>query len=196
MKWRFAGVFLLAFALLLVAWWAIDFARWYRVAVLSTAQFLSPIVNGWWLDFDQPGAAGDAIFRSGERKLHLLIQLSSLSMGVVPFLALVLATPGLGLRRASVAAVVGSVLYLLIDVAVVLAYPFIIDRPNVLKDTLGVFSGLVAFVVAPLGLWFVLTYPALQALWGLSERVTGSSNQAKASAPTSSVASTRSTRGR
>jgi hypothetical protein len=33
---------------------------------------------------------------------------------------------------------------------------------------MGVFSGLVAFVVAPLALWFVLTYPVLRPLWQLT----------------------------
>jgi hypothetical protein len=33
---------------------------------------------------------------------------------------------------------------------------------------MGVFTGLMAFVVAPLGLWFVLTYSALRPLWQLT----------------------------
>ncbi|MBI4515332.1 MAG: hypothetical protein HY699_05895 [Deltaproteobacteria bacterium] len=168
MKWRFAAIFLLAFALLQALWWANDCASRFRLAVLATAQVVSPIVNGWWLEYDPPGKAGEAVFRAGDRKLHLLLQLPALSMGLVPFLALVLATPGLGIKRAAVAGAAGGVLYLLIDVAVVLAYPLIMDRPNALKDTLGVFSGLMAFVVAPLGLWFALTYSTLRSLWGLS----------------------------
>jgi hypothetical protein len=163
MKWRFAGIFLLSFALLLVLWWAADVATLFRSVVLTIARAISPLVNGWWIDVKP----NDAIFRSGSRKLHLLVQLPQLSMGMVPFLALVAATPGIGLKRATIAAAVGSALYVLIDVGVVLAYPFIIDQPNVFKDTLGVFSGLVAFVVAPLGLWFVMTYPELRALWQL-----------------------------
>jgi hypothetical protein len=30
-----------------------------------------------------------------------------------------------------------------------------------------VFTGLLAFVVAPLGLWFIMTYSALRQLWHL-----------------------------
>ena len=45
-------------------------------------------------------------------------------------------------------------------------YEFELVHP-VSKDTLGVFSGLVAFVVGPLGLWFILTYPALRSVWQL-----------------------------
>ena len=97
----------------------------------------------------------------------MLLQLPALSMGLMPFLSLVVATPGLGWKRATVTAIGGAVLYFLVDVIIVLAYPPIMDHPNIVKDTLGVFSGLVAFVVAPLGLWFVLTYPALRSIWQL-----------------------------
>jgi len=168
-KWRFAGVFLLAFAGLLTVWWVVDFARFYEAAVLAAARVVSPIVNGWWLDYGRPGSVAEAIFRSGDRQLKMLLQLPALSMGLVPFVALVVATPGIGARRATITAVVGAVLYWLIDVVVVLVYPLIMDHPNVFKDTMGVFSGLVAFVVAPLALWFVLTYPVLRPLWQLTE---------------------------
>ena len=168
MKWRFAGKFLLTFAVLVTLWWAIDFARLYRSAVLATVQVLSPVVNGWWLDYDLPGMVDPVVFRSGDRRLAMLLQLPALSMSLMPFLALVVATPGLGRKRTAATLTLGSGLYFLIHVAVILAYPLIMDRPNVVKDTLGVFSGLVAFVLAPLGLWFVLTYPALRSLWQLA----------------------------
>jgi hypothetical protein len=167
-KWRFAGVFLVAFAALLTVWWAIDFARFYEAAVLAAARVVSPIVNGWWLDYGRPGSAAEAVFRSGQRELKMLLQLPALSMGLVPFIALVTATPGIGVKRAAITALAGSLLYWLIDVIVVLVYPLIMDHPNMFKDTMGVFSGLVAFVVAPLALWFVLTYPVLRPLWQLT----------------------------
>ena len=168
MKWRFAATFLLTFAVLVVLWWLSDFARHYRQSVLATVQLHSPVVNGWFLDYDRPGTIDPVVFHYADRQLPMLLQLPALSMGLMPFLALVVATPGLGAERKVVTLVLGSVLFFLIHVAVVLAYPVIMDRPNTLKDTLGVFSGLVAFVVAPLGLWFVLTYPALRAVWQLS----------------------------
>ncbi|MFI5395547.1 MAG: hypothetical protein ACHQ9S_08440 [Candidatus Binatia bacterium] len=170
MKWRFAGKFLLAFAVLLVLWWWVNFADLYRMAVLSTVQLLSPAVNGWWLDFDRPNPVGDVVFRSGKQQLAMLLQLPALSMGLVPLLSLILATPGFRVRQAAIRCVLGVVLYFVLDVAVILAYPFIMDRPNIVKDTLGVFTGLMAVVVAPLGLWFVLTYSALRPLWQLTPR--------------------------
>jgi hypothetical protein len=89
-------------------------------------------------------------------------------MGLVPLLSLIVATPGLGARQTAVRGLIGAVLYFLIDLIVVLAYPLIMDQPNVFKDTMGVFTGLIAFVVAPLGLWFILTYSALRPLWQLT----------------------------
>jgi hypothetical protein len=170
MKWRFAGIFLVSFALLLVVWSLVDCAQRYRSAVLATVQVVSPVVNGWWLDYDRPGLVNDVAFRSGDQQLPMLVQLPALSMGIVPLLSLVLATPGLGLRGKVTRALIGAILYFLLDVVVVLAYPLIMERPNIIKDTAGVFSGLMAFVVAPLGLWFILTYRTLEPLWRLSPR--------------------------
>ena len=168
MKWRFAGKFLISFAILIVLWARSDFGTHYRTAALAAVHALSPVVNGWQLEHDQPGAIADILFRSGNRELPMLLQLPALSMGLVPFVSLVLATPGQGVKRAALNVVLGSGLYFLVHVIVLLAYPLIMDRPNAVKDTLGVFTGLMAFVVAPLGLWFVLTYPALRSLWQLS----------------------------
>jgi hypothetical protein len=171
MKWRFAVRFLVTFAALVVFWWVTDFAQVYRKAALATVQVLSPVVNGWWLDYDQPGLIDAVVYRSGHRQLPMLLQLPALSMGLMPFLSLVAATPGLGWRRGVLTAALGAVLYFCIHVAVVLVYPLIMDQPNVVKDTIGVFSGLIAFVVAPLGLWFVLTYRTLRSIWQLTPDV-------------------------
>jgi len=170
MKWRFAVKFLLGFTVLLTVWSWTNFADFYRNAVLTTAQQLSPMVNGWWLQFDKPNPVGEVIFRFGNRQLAMLVQLPALSMGLVPLLSLIVATPGLRLRQLALRGLIGVLLYSLVDVIVVLAYPLIMDQPNVFKDTMGVFTGLMAFVVAPLGLWFVLTYSALRPLWQLTPK--------------------------
>ncbi len=169
MKWRFAGKFLLAFTILLTLWSWSNFAHFYRTAVLTLVQQVSPMVNGWWLEFDRPNRAGNIVYKFGNQQLAMLIQLPALSMGIVPLMSLILATPGLRVWQAALRGLLGAFLYFLIDVAVVLAYPPIMDHPNVIKDTMGVFSGLMAFVVAPLGLWFLLTYSALRPLWQLTE---------------------------
>lgn len=166
LKWRFAVAFLLTFALLVVVWWEFRVANHYRDAALAVAQTLSPTVSGWWLEYDP--AAPDPVFRLANRELPMPLDLGALSMGLMPFVSLVVATPGLRRGRRLFAIGVGCVLYFAIHVTVVVSYPLIMDRPNVFKDTMGVFSGLVAFVVAPLALWFVLTYPALRGVWHLS----------------------------
>ena len=168
MKWRFALRFLTTFALLIPIWWAVDFGPLYRSAALSLAQIISPITNGWLLEFDRPGFVDDAVFLRGDQTLPMLLQLPALAMGLMPLISLIVATPGQTPARIAVCVVAGSVLYLLVDVLVVLVYPFIMDQPNTFKDTVGVFSGLVAFVVAPLGIWFGLTYPALSSIWQLT----------------------------
>lgn len=168
MKWRFALKFLLAFTVLLTLWSWTNFAHLYRNAVLTLVQQVSPMVNGWWLQFDRPNPAGDVVFRFGNRELAMLLELTVLSMGLVPLLSLIVATPGLGVRQTTLRGLIGAGLYFLVDVMVVLAYPLIMDQPNVFKDTMGVLTGLIAFVVAPLGLWFILTYSALRSLWQLT----------------------------
>lgn len=169
MKWRFAAKFLLSFAVLMVLWAQVDFGVRYRSAAIAVVQVLSPLVNGWQLEHDRPGASADIVFRAGSSELPMLLQLPALSMGLVPFVSLIVATPGQSMRRIAVNALLGSVLYFAIHVIVILAYPFIMVHPNAVKDTLGVFTGLMAFVVAPLGLWFVLTYPALRSLWQIGQ---------------------------
>ena len=169
MKWRFAAKFLTSFAILMVLWGRTDFGDHYRTAALAVVQFLSPIVNGWQLEHDKPGAVATILFHSGNRDLPMQLDLPALSMGLVPFVSLIVATPGQRVKRIAINVLLGCVLYFLIHVIVVLAYPAILDRPNRVKDTLGVFTGLLAFVVAPLGLWFVLTYPALRSLWQIGQ---------------------------
>lgn len=181
MKWRFAGTFLAMFAVLTVIWWWTDFGELYRVAVLAGAQVFSPLLHGWYLEFDTPGLVNAAAFKRGSESLAMQLQLPQLAMGVLPLVSLIVATPRQTWRRAAVASVAGCVLYYFVDVFVVSIYPLFMDQRmggapqnfvNMIKDTVGVFSGLVAFVVAPLAIWFVLTYPALNSVWQLTAKAT------------------------
>src|SRR5438046_1190040 len=100
MKWRFAAKFTLTFALLIGVWWCFDVATYYRSAALKTAQIVSPVVNGWWLEYDHPGLSSEVVFRRENRELPMVLELPALSMGLMPFLSLLVATPGLGWKRA------------------------------------------------------------------------------------------------
>lgn len=167
MKGRFAILFLLTFTVLVLVWWAIDFGVLYRSAALATVRTVSPAINGWFLEYDLAGKADAVVYRSGNVQLPMLLQLPALSMALLPLLSLIAATPGIGLRRGLLTALLGAGAFFLLHVGIVLLYPVIMDKPNALKDAIGVFSGLLGFVVGPLGLWFVLTYPVLRPLWQL-----------------------------
>lgn len=169
MKGRFALRFLLTFTVLIALWWQFDVPGQYRLVALATTQLISPIINGWWLDFDQPGMIDSVVFRRENVQMPMLLNVSLLSMSLMPFLSLMAATPGMGWRRGPLVAGLGVLLFFLFHQAVLLTYPWIMDRPNFLKDTVGIFSGLVAFVVGPLGLWFALTYPTLRSVWQLGQ---------------------------
>jgi hypothetical protein len=144
-------------------------------------QLISPIVSGWFLHFDDPAVAG-TVFRRGRQYLPMALQLPALSMGMMPLVSLIVATPGQTIKRAAGAALLGCLLYFLVDVVVVSIYPLFMDQRmggapqtliDVVKDTVGVFSGLLAFVVAPLAIWFVVTYPALRSVWQLTPPQSG-----------------------
>ncbi len=91
-------------------------------------------------------------------------------MAQVPLLALIWATPGLGFRGTLVRSIVGLVAFFLVHVSVLLVYPVLLANPNWFMDTIGVFTGLLSFVLAPQLLWFVLTYTRLKELWQLGGR--------------------------
>lgn len=176
MKWRFAAIFLTTFAILTVGWWATEFGDLYRVAAFKAVQVISPIIGGWFLHFDEPGMAG-AVFRRGSQTLPMALRLPALSMGLMPLVSLIVATPGQSIKRIAGAALLGCFLYFAVDVIVVSIYPLFMDQRmggapetflDIVKDTVGVFSGLLAFVVAPLAIWFVVTYPALRSVWQLT----------------------------
>lgn len=166
MRWRFAVKFLLAFAAVIVAWWALSLGEVYRDALHWTAGATSPLLTGWWLDTRAVATGGRAVFRFGADEIPLWLNLPVVAMSLMPLFSLLVATPGQSLKQLLLRLPVAIVACVAIHTAVVLAYPWIMHEPNALKDTVGVFSGLVAFVVTPLGVWFALTYPTLRSLWG------------------------------
>lgn len=164
MKLRFAVRFLLTFSLLVSLWWRLDLGDLYSAALLRLVGWLSPAVNGWWLD---PTASPPA-FTRGAESIPLYLNLPAIAMGMMPLTSLIVGTPGQAIRQILLRIALGIALYFAVDAAVVLAYPAFMYDPNTIKDTVGVFSGMVAFVVAPLGIWFVVTYPTLRSLWQLA----------------------------
>lgn len=167
MRWRFAVKFLATFAAVIPLWWALSLGELYRDAVHLIVGWTSPLLTGWWLDAGAVSSGGHALFRRGADEVPLLLNLPAIAMSLMPLTSLLVATPGQSLRLLAVRLPLAVGLCLAIHAAVVLAFPWIVHEPNPVKDTVGVFSGLLAFVVAPLGVWFGLTYPTMRGLWGI-----------------------------
>lgn len=166
-KSAFVLRFLAMFALLIVIGAALDGPAYYARALTGAARVISPTVTGWWLE-ERPSATGPRLwFRAGNKELRLLLSLESLSLGLIPFLALLSATPGLAIRRWLSAAAIGSLAFFLLDLVVVLIYPALVTQPNALTDITGTFLGLLTFVGAPIILWFALTFDRLRNVWRL-----------------------------
>jgi hypothetical protein len=178
-KLAFVGRFLGGFAALIAIGWLTNAPAHYARLLEALGAVLSPLTNGWWLE-RRPTAQGVTLwFRHGTQELKLLLSLESLSLGLLPLIALIAATPGLGWRRALGAVAIGSALFFALDLIVVLLYPLLVSTPNALTDIVGTFLGLLTFVGAPIILWFVLTFDRLRSVWRLDGRFTAEAQRAQ-----------------
>ncbi len=159
-KGRFLGACLLLFALLLGAWKGTQSGRWYTDGVLASAAIVGPMLHGWVLE-TRADEAGPVWVHGGNR-VKLSLQFDALAVGVVPLLALLAATPGLPLRRRATVMCVGVGLNFLADVLIVALFPVLVFYKNPFTDVVGTFLGLIAFVGAPVIIWFALTFRELQ----------------------------------
>lgn len=159
-KARFLGIFLFVFAGLLVIWQLTPAARWYTDVMVGVGSLIGPALHGWVL---QPGASGGPpSWARGADRVDLAIQFDALAVGVVPLLALLAATPALGLRRRVILMIAGCAINVLIDGLIVALFPLLVFYKNAFTDVIGTFLGLVAFVGAPVIIWFTLTFRELQ----------------------------------
>jgi len=161
-KARFFFTFLIVFAVLLVVWRGSEAGRWYAQGMLACAGVVGPMIHGWVLE----GALGSdraPVWVHGSDQVQASIQFDALSVGVVPVLALLAATPGLALRRRGVLMLTGGLLCFLIDTLIVALFPLLVFYKNAFTDVIGTFLGLIAFVGAPVIIWFALTFNELQA---------------------------------
>lgn len=160
-KLRFLCVFLVSFALLLVVWQWADGARWYARGLLAGAALLGPALHGWVLETAADGVTAPT-WVHGDRHVRASVQFDALAVGLVPLLALLLATPAVSMRRRALLLAVGATLYLLVDTFVVALFPVLVFYKNPFTDVLGTFLGLITFVGAPVIIWFALTFRQLQ----------------------------------
>ncbi|MCK6553556.1 hypothetical protein L6Q96_03060 [Candidatus Binatia bacterium] len=160
-KIRFLAVFLSVFAVLLVVWRLTPLAQWYTDAMIAVGSIAGPALHGWVLrPPSQPGGAPSWV-RGGDR-VDLAIQFDALAVGVVPLLALLAATPGLGARRRAILMGVACIINVLIDGLIVALFPLLVYYKNAFTDVIGTFLGIVAFVGAPVIIWFALTFRELK----------------------------------
>ena len=160
-KVRFVGTFLFVFALLLFVWKTTRGAEWYTQGLLASAAVVGPAIHGWVLDTRRPGERLPVWVRGGN-EVKASLQFDALSVGLVPLLALLAATPGLGVRRRAMLMVVGAVLCFVIHILIVALFPLLVFYKNVFTDIIGTFLGLVVFVGAPVVIWFALAFRELQ----------------------------------
>lgn len=162
--------FLLLFAALALLGYASGAPRAYARALRLAGSATSPLVNGWTLE-DRTTAASirqEIFFRRGNDQMPLALGLEQLALGLLPLLALLGATPGLGPRALARRAAIGAAALFALDLLVLLVYPWLVGTPNAVTDIAGTFLGLLTFVGAPVILWFALTYDQLRGVWRLS----------------------------
>jgi len=160
-KLRFLCTFLVSFAFLLVAWQRADGARWYTRALLASAAVVGPALHGWVLETAPDGAAHPTLVHGG-RHVRASLQFDALAVGLVPLLALLLATPAASIRRRAVLLAAGAALCFAVDTLILALFPLLVFYKNPFTDVLGTFLGLIAFVGAPVIIWFALTFRQLQ----------------------------------
>ncbi|MBI3785979.1 MAG: hypothetical protein HY270_21515 [Deltaproteobacteria bacterium] len=160
-KLQFFGVFLISFAILLVIWGVTPAARWYTGAVLAGAGTLGPLMHGWVLSVP-PTGQGKPVWSSGQNQVQASIQFDAMAIGLVPLIALLIATPGVPWGRRLGRVALGLIFNFFIGVIIVAMFPLLVFYQNAFTDVLGTFLGLIAFVGAPAILWFVLSFRELQ----------------------------------
>jgi hypothetical protein len=160
-KRRFLGLFLCAFAAFLIVWRASDATRYYTDGLLRVAGVVGPMLHGWILEIREPGH-GRPTWVHGGQSVEAAIQFDALAVGVVPLLALLAATPGLRWRRRLGLMGVGGLLCFAVDTLIVALFPLLVFYKNAFTDVVGTFLGLIAFVGAPVIIWFALTFRELQ----------------------------------
>ena len=163
----FVARFLALFALLIVGGWITDAPRRYAEALRVAGTITSPLVNGWTLERrDASTGRQEVWFRRGNDQLRLAIGLEQMALSLLPLLALLGATPGLGARGFALRAAIGVAGLFALDLLVIWLFPWLVQRGPV-TDVIGTFLGLLTFVGGPVILWFALTYRTLRHVWRL-----------------------------
>lgn len=158
-KARFLAVFFALFAALLVFWTRSPVSEWYTDLLLRVSGAIGTAVHGWILE---RGAGGPPVWVYGTARVDLSIQFDALGVGLVPLVALLGATPGLGMRRRIGLIAAGIGLCFVFHAFVVILFPLLVYYKNAFTDVIGTFLGLTSFVGAPVIIWFGLAFPTIR----------------------------------
>lgn len=161
----FLAKFLVAAGALFALWTLARASDVYSRAVLFVADPLMLILSGFRVDQLTPTSSGIDIFiRRGTERILLPLQPRELFSGIIPFLALVLATRGLELVTRLRAIGLGLAALFVFHVGLMLLGPFLAtpheDWVNRIIDITYGFYGLVGYAALPFLLWYWLTRPA------------------------------------
>ncbi|MEO8605338.1 MAG: hypothetical protein ABI629_22405, partial [bacterium] len=119
----FVARFLGLFAVLACAGFAVDAPAHYAGALRLAGTVTSPLLNGWSLEQrDSPSGRQEIWFRRGNDQLRLALGLHAMALSLLPLLALLGATPGLGAAGLAARAAIGVAALLALDLLVVLLY--------------------------------------------------------------------------
>jgi hypothetical protein len=161
----FLGKFLLAAAVLFALWTLARASDGYGRAVLFVADPLMWLFSGFRVDAIAPTDAGLNVFiRKGADRLLLPLQPRELFSGVIPFVALILASHDLAVRARLRALALGVAALFAFHVGLMVLGPFLAtpheDWVNRIIDVTYGFYGLVGYAALPFLLWYALTRPA------------------------------------
>jgi hypothetical protein len=143
-------------AALLFSLWLRGGADVYGQAALLPAALLSPMITGYRVEF-----GGDTgYFVDGTTRVRVPLNLRESLAGIVPFLALVIASGNLPWRRRLWAGLVGLVILYSVAASIVIISPLMVtpqpDWVMRILDVVSVFAFLGGFVALPFALWFVM----------------------------------------
>jgi hypothetical protein len=158
-KARFLAGFFVLFAIILVVWTRIDASVWYTSVLLAVGGTVGPVIHGWVLEQSGPATAA---WVYGTARVDLSIQFDALAVGQVPLAALLGATPGIALPRRAALMLAGFALCFAFHAFVVALFPLLVFYKNPFTDVVGTFLGLVAFVGAPVIIWFFLAFDEIR----------------------------------
>jgi len=168
-KLKFVARFLAVFALLICVARLTDAPRGYAFLLKRCTAAASPAVSGWWLESGPEATGPELWFRKGAAKIRVQLSPEALSLGLLPLLSLLGATPRMSRARLAASALGGALALFALDLAVLLIYPLLVLSPSAATDIAGTFLGLLVFVGAPVILWFALTFDRLGDVWRLDE---------------------------